>query len=546
MGVQLLRDSPIFLRSFKVILTSPVPGGHPDVCFHNGLLHYTYQDNSTLHVITPGADLTYDLGTDVLAFPRLKSLFGHLYVLYREGASRGGHAVLLCDGVKVHETPFECGGNNPVSFGVYNNQQVIACVERNTQTVHIYTVQGLTHSTAGTVPGTGIAYIDGRIVSWDENYGALLPLMTAPCAAGRYVVGEHPVRGALLRHPDTGKELILFPNEYANTPRIAIQNDIIAVCTWGPPGVRVATLNTDELTTPTTLYPPGVGWTRRADITSINLNEYLFVPNFYARQGAPIPLDGVVNYTHLMQSRPLGTGVQITKQLGTAVKSATFTRSADGKFWGLPWDATDGKNGYQIVIPATRTTAQLYPNVMSVGETHMRRVNVDILTQNGNRTNATWKGYVEGVYEGPQIGDIPAGLYANIVWDFEDQNGFREFNLCRQHMGPVVWTEVRKSTSATRRWFGTFNTPRIDDPIPQQTMNLPANVLAELPPGVQIQTYQKVIKNGWNGPIVEVRNQNQPDELVVVEVIDGSLHVYWKNAYGFNRSGLKRPIRFET
>lgn len=533
-----------------MIIENLGPGGHPDVCFHNGEIHCAWQDRETLNVRTPKGTTQYPLGSDVLAFPRVLSALGSFWVLYREGKSRGGHAVLLRDGEKVWESTFECGGNNPVALGLFGGGYVAVVVQAGTQQCFAYSLGFM--SPAGVdfqqVPGTGIDRITPtRLVTWDSNFGSVAG-MTDPSFAGNLIAGEHPTRGILVKDQSNNRQLHILPSEFTHSPNLAAHPNgtTFAVVVWGAGKATLVTFELNELTSPTAPYPPGEGWTRRDDIISINLAQFLFPENTIAVEGSHIPLDGVSTYTHLIQSQRFVSGIQIVKRLGNGLRSATFTKSADGSFWGLAWDATDGKNGYQIVIPNTNTTAPLYPSVMSVGEKHMRTVNVDILTPDGKRVNVNWRGYVEGVYNGPAMGSNPAGLYANIVWDFDDLSGYKEFNLCREGRGPCIWTEVKKSTGVTRRWIGVSNTTPITFPPVEKGTALPPGTALPLAPGVNIETYQKVVKNGWNGPLVEVRDRNNPDQFVVVEIINGSLHVYWRNAYGSNRSGLRRPIRFET
>lgn len=529
-------------------------GGHPDLCFHKTKLHYAFQDGGALIVSSPERTVRYFLGTDVLAFPRVVSALNSFWVLYREGKSLGGRAVLLRDFTEVWRSDFEIGGNFPLAFGMYKNEWVFAY--RNFDTIP--GAGGLSHVFArrlndlsplaaiGATHGTGIARIEyDTVISWDENFGSLLPEMTNPHYAGALVVGEHPIKGALVLDGGENKELLLFPGQWANTPRLAASDvdNKYACMTWGPPGVRLAVFSRSELLSPNSPYPPGRGWNRRDDITTIDLSEYLFTSTPFCRTLAHFPIDGVMSYTHLMQNRVASTSpltLVHEKELGTAIKSAVWIRSHDTKFWGLAWDETDGKNGYRIVLPNTTITAPLYPNVMSVGQKHMRSVNVDILTPDGNRRNVTWRGHVEAVWDGPKIGDIPPVQWANIIWDFNDPTGFREENLCARHHGPAMWFETKKTNSLTRRWFGVYNAPRMPSvPIPPVTPPPGETMLA---PKVDIRTYSPVLRARETVTIVDVVNGNKPDERVVVSLVEGSLHVQWTNSAGSDRSAKIRPV----
>jgi hypothetical protein len=63
-------------------------------------------------------------------------------------------------------------------------------------------------------------------------------------------------------------------------------------------------------------------------------------------------------------------------------------------------------------------------------------------------------------------------------------------------------------------------------------------------PGVTIEEYGKTIQPGhdWR---VKVRDRNNPGHEFIVEIVNGSLHVTWKNPAGEDRSGSRRPVRVE-
>lgn len=103
-------------------------GGPVDACWHDGRIIVAYQDGPgpdallVQRAYTPHgsvlSSVTFDIGSDVGAFPRLLSALGSLWLIYREGKSLGGQAVLRRDGVVVWRSEFECGGNDPVCLGI--------------------------------------------------------------------------------------------------------------------------------------------------------------------------------------------------------------------------------------------------------------------------------------------------------------------------------------------------------------------------------------------------------------------------------------------
>lgn len=264
-------------------------------------------------------------------------------------------------------------------------------------------------------------------------------------------------------------------------------------------------------------FPPGKGWIRRDDVTELDVETFALGPLTWSRDGAPVATDGVSVYSHPMQGRRIGDAVQHTKGLGDGPRAATWT-VGDG-FIGLAFDGTNElQAGYRLVNPGTTDTARLYPTRMRVGRQFLRAVPIEILNlATGQRRAITWRGWVEAVYDGPAIGDVPAGRYALIGWDFDvigdgldgDPNGVVELSLCHELAGPVAWRETKRRTGAVRTWFGVRNVARIPDPEPQFADALPkAPASTPLPPTPQPE------------PPVKIWAYNDADAVRVIEFLE--------------------------
>jgi len=66
-----------------------------------------------------------------------------------------------------------------------------------------------------------------------------------------------------------------------------------------------------------------------------------------------------------------------------------------------------------------------------------------------------------------------------------------------------------------------------------------------LPPGVDIEHYDPVIRpdQAWR---LRIRDRNNPDLVVNVEIVQGRLFAGIQNRHGRDRSGNPRPIRIEV
>lgn len=188
------------------ILIAP-RGGPVDACWHEGRIVVAYQDGPGPDALlvqrsyTPQgsvlSSVTYPLGSDVGAFPRLLSAHGSVWLIYREGASFGGRAVLRRDGVEVWRSPVECGGNDPVCLG----GQSFAWQEAHGPT-HVYFLSDLVNPVGEMASRpTGLSHFPGVgifPILVDDARGAVEG-MTRPSWAGDLVAGEHPDSGVLVR-----------------------------------------------------------------------------------------------------------------------------------------------------------------------------------------------------------------------------------------------------------------------------------------------------------------------------------------------------------
>ncbi len=196
------------------LLLSP-SGGPCDVAWHEGVCYVAWQDGPgpDARLVVRGyrpsgvvvSSVTFPLGSDVGAFPRLLSALGSLWLLYREGASLGGRAVLRRDGVEVWRSDGECGGNDPVAIGThYIDGPVFAWQQAGTnQILSARAIAPTRQLPDGMGRPTGLSHIDAaqRVILVDDARGAVAG-MTRPSWAGDLVAGEHPDAGALVRAGD--------------------------------------------------------------------------------------------------------------------------------------------------------------------------------------------------------------------------------------------------------------------------------------------------------------------------------------------------------
>ena len=219
--------------------------------------------------------------------------------------------------------------------------------------------------------------------------------------------------------------------------------------------------------------PSGKGWTRRDDITEIDIVEYLLGSQDWSRNGMHVEADAVT-YSHPFQSRVIEDGenhgcIQHTKFAPPDTRAATWTFT--DTWLGLAYDGTNElEQGYRFVLPWTDDTAALYPRRMKVGRSHARVTELDILDlATGHRRRAQWAGWVEAVWQNDApIGDLPAGtLHAEVMFEpaYGEATGWRERNFCAQGLGCWYWDQHRKTPDALpdMRWVGTSNAPRVPD-----------------------------------------------------------------------------------
>ena len=219
-------------------------------------------------------------------------------------------------------------------------------------------------------------------------------------------------------------------------------------------------------------WPPGAGWTRRDDVTEVDIVDYLLGSQDWSRNGMHVAGDAVT-YTHPFQSRVLDEGdtqgaVQHTKFGPPDTRAATWTFTDE---WvGLAYDGTNALEfGYRFVVPGTDQTAALYPRMMRVGPEHRRVVDLELLDlATGDRRRLQWAGWVEAVYDGPQLGDLPPMRHALIVFEpaGDDARGWRELNIGALGLGCWYWHQCRKADGSTpdMRWIGTRHAARFVDP----------------------------------------------------------------------------------
>ena len=250
-------------------------GGPADAVFHDGRIVMAWQSGAGTDVRLVVAEidpvshvilLSYSiaLGDDVGAFPRLLSALGSWWLIYREGASLGGRAVLRRDGLEVWRSPFECGGNDPVCLA--DNGLFFAVQRFGDNAVFVgrlFEPDGIWADRHGAPTGLSRFLPNSRVALVDEDFIAV-PGMTRPSWAGALVCGEHPDAGVLVQAAD-GRQAHVWPDEHTVTPRLAHdpQTGAYAVVTSGVRGsvdygVRLATFVDADLAAQAP--PPSETW----------------------------------------------------------------------------------------------------------------------------------------------------------------------------------------------------------------------------------------------------------------------------------------------
>lgn len=479
-------------------------GGPSDVIAHQGHFYLAFQsgEGTAAHVViyvfnlagerVSGAQWRSSSG----AYPRLMSAHGAWWVAYHDDEER---ITLRKDSSVVWQSPGPSGGSNPVCVGVdADDRPSFAWQTAGANAIRVAPLLKPTDQRPeGTGTGSGLSHIAGDVVTIDEARGSV-PGMTNPVSTPWVVVGEHPDGGVLARDGNN-RDVHLWADRDTFTPRACADALTTVVTTWNPrDGVLLCVLEPSDFTVPEmpvepdATFPPGKGWTLNTSFTDVDVTSCLFGPVTWSRDGVPEHKTDPTAYSHQIQSTWIepGQSVQHTKVLGDGPRQAIWTRS-DG-YLGLAFDGTNEiDGGYRIVNPGTIDTARLYPDRMRVGAAHRRAVAVEILTvSSGRRRAVNWRGWADSVWDGPAIGDIPAGRYALIGWDFDilgdsvdgDPFGVSELALYHETAGWVAWRETHRRTGAVRTWYGVKNVPRVLDPITQCADRLPMAPAPITPP----------------------------------------------------------------
>lgn len=506
-------------------------GGPADAVFHRGRIVAAWQSGRDRDVrlvvaeIDPASHavlLSYSIaiGDDVGAFPRLLSAHDSVWLIYRNGASLGGRAILRRDGQEAWRSPVECGGNDPVCLGLdpvaggafawqkagTNEVMSALCLFPNAQLPE------------GDGRPTGLSHFSasGKIVLVDDARGAVKGI-TRPSWAGDLVAGEHPDSGVRVLAGD-GRELRIWPGEETVTPRLAFDpaTGMHAVVTSGVRngidyGVRLATFTASELQAPVPVdpdapFPPGKGWMRLA-VSHIEVAPFLLGASDYARKGTTVPLHYPESYTHLYQSRRRPWGCQVVKALGAhgeIIRSTTLTVNEAGDIGNAFDDSNELPDGYCTVNTGTDATAIAYPRVMlvppvtsdpfTVPDTPYRRktrVQIHNLATGDRLDRVLWTA-VTAVY----WHEATRRRAALIYWSFDilgdglpgDPKGVEEWSLCLEGDetfagGLIAWRERHRRTGAVRTMYADQDVARIPDPEPRFTDALPV-APAPIPPPI--------------------------------------------------------------
>lgn len=373
-------------------------GGPCDIACHDGQILVAFQDG-------PGPDarlvvrayprdlsgvawsLSWALGSDVGAFPRLLSAGDSWWLIYREGATLGGRAVLRRDGVEVWRSEAECGGNDPVCAGSLLGLFVADWQRAGDNRIGRVYGDGRAIMTNRVGRPTGLSHMtpDADVVLVDDARGSVHG-MTRPCFAGPLVIGEHPTSGALVRHTD-GRELRLWVGEDAYVPRLAYdaQTGTYAAVTHGRQGVRLVTFAEADLVAPAPPQTPE--WDAMG--TPVDAGA------FFDIQGSTVPVmaaDGQVWQAHRVSDDTLVSVKQATPHLTDVYRlTPDDVRHA--------YDATDGRypRAWRLdVLGDGRSDARWCKAITEVGWTHSYVARLIRRTEGGPSTSEPWP-YLVGV-----------------------------------------------------------------------------------------------------------------------------------------------------
>lgn len=317
-------------------------GVFPEVAYHEGRLWCAIQQGESLEIVAMTGALEVAargrlyLGPGALAFPRMGSAGGSLWLAYRPGGDTGKLARLAIEGgaVAARDT-LALGpswGNDPFAIGhgwlAYQSQAgaAIAVLKRP--------LAGGPAQPAGIEPRpTGLSRVlaDGRVVRVDDDrvYAeAGRVIGTRPCWAADMVVVEGKDDGLIVRR--AGAELLLWSGALTFTPRCAADGGRYAVATWGPRGhgARLRVLSASDFAAP--VPPPGDG-----DGPAVSWSRPVSDTRLVARVGAgTVRLEGGASNA---------AGVEILVNL-RKVGDATLSAGR----WTYSWDASAYRGGLNL------------------------------------------------------------------------------------------------------------------------------------------------------------------------------------------------------
>lgn len=199
--------------------TATIGGGFCDVAYQAGQIYVCrIADDVFVERLEAGAFVpvaNYPCGGN--GFPRLRSVEGSLYLIYR---LQNGQMV------RIHNLT---AGWTREHWGIFYNwpgalgDAGYAVNSLGTGACDVFNYDGSTVSTLPPLPGTGIAYLDGfnRPVSIDDNRGAEGEWgLLNPEFAGAVFCGEGMEGGVACVYQDTTKKVIQ-PGTITYTPKIA-------------------------------------------------------------------------------------------------------------------------------------------------------------------------------------------------------------------------------------------------------------------------------------------------------------------------------------
>ena len=199
---------------------------HPDVAFDGRDPVVAYQLGAEVIVATRDTRAVYPCSG--LAFPRLASVAGRLWLAYRDPQDRGR---IASAGLSVDLGP--AWGNDPLCLGGGS----VYCQSSSTVTRRALLADGIgPPETLALIPApTGLSHVDstGRLVTVDQARRSVAG-MTRPSFAGGYVVGEGPESGAILQSLDGTRRITLWPGAVSMTPRLAWSSGHMLVAKWQP------------------------------------------------------------------------------------------------------------------------------------------------------------------------------------------------------------------------------------------------------------------------------------------------------------------------